>query len=283
MKACESYIMLMNQCMDGEATQEEAANLHAHLAECEACRTLYDFYTAMDQAIRDNIEEPPEQLTAAIMNGIRKEKKQNQPKQLFRRYRFTAMAAVAAVIVLVAAKVGGDFSFRATTSSSAQVERFGADAAPQVAAEFRSADMAGNGTMEATAETVETALPAEVEMSVEGQKSGDTSAMVTDEAGAVAEMPAPESSAIFSDAQITSMEEAGFCGIAVRTGDIDAVELWLLFPGAQQINLSTGETVYQVEADLVQAAVDAGKLQFFATYEPIITEPDPIYWIFLDD
>ena len=277
MKACEEYVALMMLSMDGEASQEELNALHAHLDECEACRILYESYMVVDAAVQATEEEPPEQLTAAIMRSIEHETTKKQPRQWLRRYRFTALAAVAAVIVLVSAKIGEGISFRADTTM--------ASAAAEAAAEPAEAPQARFGAVAAQAETVEAAIPdaaAEAPMSAELKESGETAGGAVDTPEAKAELPAEASSAIFTDAQILAMEEAGFHGIAARTSDIDEAGLWSLFPDARSISLSTGETVYQVAADAVDAAVEAGSLQFFATYEPVETTPDPIYWIFLE-
>lgn len=292
MKACEEYVALMMLCIDGEASREELDSLYVHLEKCDACRALFESYLAIDEAVKGVKPEPPEQLHAAIMNNIHREKVQNQPKGWLKRYRFTAMAAVAAVIVLVAAKSGTKPAFRFDTFG-AESAQTAAAAEAAVPAEFGMS--AGSNTVTAESQMIEAkiqgAMPEEnavaedeavteaAEAIEETETACDTSAQA---AGVAPEVPAEVPSIDFSEEQIQAMDEAGFCGIAACVMDMEPNQICTLFPEAQEILLATGETVFQVDAELVDTAVTAGEIEFSSTYALNAVETERIYWIFFN-
>ena len=284
MQACEAYIELMMQVIDGEATQQEEAALHAHLEQCETCRRLYEAYRAVDQSLQSAQEEPPEQLTAAIMNGIRAEKA--QPKRWFQRYRFTMIAAAAAVVILVSAKIGGNYVKLAanTTEDTTAAAAAEAPAEPEIAAEFRS----GTDRTEAPEAAMEdVAAPAEepaelAEAAVEeaGGEGAQTSAeqhfYASEETG---EIPGGDG---FDAARIEAMEKAGYSGAALTVSGIDGAELEQLLPEAKEITLDSGEIAYEADKGAVDALVAQGKLNVAATHESDHAGENEVYWIILE-
>ena len=269
---CEAYIDLMMKSIDGEASEEETAALHAHLAECEVCRGLYESYLAVDNAVNSTEEELPEQLTYAIMNSIRREQAQNRPKAWLRRYRFTAIAAVAAVVILAAAKLGENVSVKSdlTDTGADMVAAAQAETVAEEAAEFRSGDAAPAEAME---EAIE--MPADAE-GIAAEKAMPSKAQAEDQY-------TQSGSEFFSEARIEAMEEAGFYGAAIRISNMSSWQLKELMPDILEIELSTGDTAYQAESDAVDAAVEAGELEIVDRYQPDSVEQPDIYWIFLND
>ena len=103
---CDDYLELISKAMDGELTQEEQAELDSHLAVCQHCRGLYEAYREIDLAIGQEVEVPAG-LTSAVMTAIRCEKEKRSPLGILKRYRFTAIAACAAIAIMIA---GGSLS-----------------------------------------------------------------------------------------------------------------------------------------------------------------------------
>lgn len=265
MKACEEYLISMLRDLDGEATSEEAKALHAHLAECTACRELYESYLAIDSGIKATEEEPPEQLTAAIMNCIRREKTQNKPKALLKRFRFTAIAAAAAVIVLVAAKMGSGNSFKSSTIQSfgTAADTEAADmaapaAAPEVAAEFQENGVAAEEFSEKIEAAVvapqkETPGPvpnpaAETEEAPAAAAEEDAPMDESEEAAEVPETDYVQDEALKEC--MNALREAGYSGTVFYVGGAVPDAVKQAFPDALEICLPNSMIVYEIqEAD----------------------------------
>lgn len=253
MKACEEYLSSMLRELDGESTLEEAKTLHTHLAECTACRGLYQSYLAIDNGVKAIEEEPPEQLTSAIMNSIRREKTENKPKALLKRFRFTAIAAVAAVIILVATKIGGENSFKSstiqslgTTADTAAAEAAAPAAAPEIAAEFQE-----NG---AAAEQFSEKMEAEMAAPQKETPSPVPEAAAEEEAPAEEPIEAPEDAGEGADvpdealsACVDAMQNAGYFGTVFYVGGTVPDAVKEAFPTASEINLGGGMTVYEIQ------------------------------------
>ena len=90
----EHYKLLVSAVIDGEATDEERAELAAHIAECPECAALLEAYSAVGAELADGVE-PPAKLAEGIMYRVKNEKK----KRRFAFGRFTAIAAAAIVII----------------------------------------------------------------------------------------------------------------------------------------------------------------------------------------
>lgn len=93
-----------NEClsrveMETELSGMEREEMLAHLALCESCRAVYDALMNVDTWFREE-EMPPEGFADSVMAAIHREKKEKSPPSLLKRFRFTAVAAVAAVLVL---------------------------------------------------------------------------------------------------------------------------------------------------------------------------------------
>lgn len=73
MSNCEHYRQQISQLLDGELLAEQVQTLRAHLRTCPDCRRAYDDFLAIQAAVRDAAAEPPADLTARIMQQVRRE------------------------------------------------------------------------------------------------------------------------------------------------------------------------------------------------------------------
>ena len=106
MKNCEEFAPLLSAFVDGELTEEERAEVLAHVSECEECRRLLGELTALHAALGElENEDVPEGFTESVMAAVRAEKaaKKPQAKKRSAWRRWMPMAACAAIIALAAA------------------------------------------------------------------------------------------------------------------------------------------------------------------------------------
>ena len=73
MSSCMRYQQQISQMLDGELLAEQVQTLRAHLRTCPDCRRAYDDFLAIQAAVRDAAAEPPADLTARIMQQVRRE------------------------------------------------------------------------------------------------------------------------------------------------------------------------------------------------------------------
>lgn len=73
MSSCMRYQQQISQMLDGELPAEQAQALRAHLRTCPDCRHVYDDFLSLQTAVRDAAAEPPADLTARIMQQVRRE------------------------------------------------------------------------------------------------------------------------------------------------------------------------------------------------------------------
>lgn len=274
MKACENYIDLMMRSIDRETTPQEEAELRAHMTQCEACRALYEAYRAVDAGVSAAEEEPPETLTAAVMNSIRAEQRQKSPKHLLRRFRFTAIAAVAAVLVLVFARFHPDAA--SVTGNTASMAR---SADTTVLPEYQTEEDAAwipalddGAAMEETVEeeSVEECAPETFEMPMTAAE--DTADTVT----------AKNEEGVFNlSEQADALHALGLSGDVMLVSGSSAETLLSLFPDAVPVSLETGRVAYEAVKDAVDAAVTAGELTVSEIMEDV-SGSDRCY-LLLDD
>lgn len=95
------YEELIGAALDGELTAEQERELHAHLTQCESCRTFYEAVKAVSQTIRDDEPPVPEGFTGRVMDAVRHTAAE-PPKKKGKLLRFPVRAAaVAAAAMLV--------------------------------------------------------------------------------------------------------------------------------------------------------------------------------------
>ena len=106
MKECEEFAPLLSAFVDGELTEEERAEVLAHVSECEKCRRLLGELTALHAALGElEDEDVPAGFTEGVMAAVRAEKaaKKPQAKKRSTWRRWMPMAACAAIVALAAA------------------------------------------------------------------------------------------------------------------------------------------------------------------------------------
>ena len=68
MKECEEFAPLLSAFVDGELTEEERAEVLAHVSECEKCRRLLGELTALHAALGElEDEDVPAGFTEGVM------------------------------------------------------------------------------------------------------------------------------------------------------------------------------------------------------------------------
>lgn len=106
MKTCEEFAPLLSAYFDGELTEEECAQVRAHLEECEDCRVRLSEYAALRTGLLDAFaeEEPPADFASGVMAAVRAEKASAAPKKTKKRtwQRYLPVAACAAIVLLSA-------------------------------------------------------------------------------------------------------------------------------------------------------------------------------------
>lgn len=284
MRACEAYIDLIMRSIDGETTAQEEVALHAHLFRCEACRTLYRTYIEIDQVIQNTEEAPPAHLTAAVMHTIRNEKAQAQPKHWIQRYRFTMIAAVAAIVILVSATVGGKHMKLSEGIVADNTEAEAAVAVPETAAEFRCGDVAqgDDGVEEAVTEGALPEAPALAEEVPENgtlQSAGGTQSAEQVDAS-VNETEETGESAFFPIEYLEMMEQAGYYGDALLIADVDVSALQNMFPEANEVLLENGESAFEVSKEDVRILIEEKAFTVVAEYQS--DTENEVYWIILE-
>ncbi len=69
---CIEYQELISRVLDGDLSPAEQTELNRHLAVCSECRTLYQSFLALSEAVGGDLEEPPASLRANVMAEIRR-------------------------------------------------------------------------------------------------------------------------------------------------------------------------------------------------------------------
>ena len=81
MKECEEFAPLLSAFIDGELTEEERAEVLAHVSECEKCRRLLGELTALHAALGElEDEDVPAGFTEGVMAAVRAEKAAAKPQ-----------------------------------------------------------------------------------------------------------------------------------------------------------------------------------------------------------
>lgn len=96
MRACEEYIEKISRYLDEDLTAEEAEELFEHLSRCPNCAEALSSFEELRMMAEEHLPSVPPVLREGVMASVRAAKK----KPLFARYRFTAVAAVFALVVL---------------------------------------------------------------------------------------------------------------------------------------------------------------------------------------
>ena len=103
MTDCEKYIEMMSAMIDGELSQEQEAELHAHIEQCADCGKVYEAFKGISGALSEELATPPEALVKGVMYKIGVQKRASRR---FSFGKFTALAACLALILLGASHFG---------------------------------------------------------------------------------------------------------------------------------------------------------------------------------
>lgn len=241
MRSCEDYIADLNLSIDGLLEPEQEQTLQAHLAQCPKCRSLYQSYRDIQDAILESETEPPKGLSHSVMERIHAEKTRHSPKETVKRMRFTLVAAAVALVLVTAGRYIGNPHDNTAASAQAAVAAAdtaedtgeGAAFAPRVAAqspenaadtaEDQAKNEAGGVPFLGTADTAEAAA-----------ESADTDILVSIQ---------------------SQLAEAGEQGSLYLVSNTEA-ELQTLLPKAEKLLLPDGSAVYKVSQQDYEAVQD---------------------------
>lgn len=103
MPNCEKYQDLISEELDGELSEAEKADLYAHLGQCENCRRYRDALLSVEDALANDLVEPPVTLAKSVMarveampaHGNGKQTKKNNRIHILRSIRSASLVAVA--------------------------------------------------------------------------------------------------------------------------------------------------------------------------------------------
>ncbi|MBO5555659.1 MAG: zf-HC2 domain-containing protein, partial [Oscillospiraceae bacterium] len=92
MSRCEQMQERISRMLDGELSPEEQAEVREHIAGCAECAALYEAFSAVSDAIGQDLEEAPESLHENVMAEIRREeiRRRNQARRPWRAILTTA-------------------------------------------------------------------------------------------------------------------------------------------------------------------------------------------------
>ena len=103
MRTCEEYEALISALIDGALSEEDRAELVAHMAECPACQAYFNDQLVIHDALSGLEDQAPAGFTARVMDQVRRESVPERTSEkkvvafpLWRRY--AAMAACCAVV-----------------------------------------------------------------------------------------------------------------------------------------------------------------------------------------
>ncbi|MGI5970672.1 MAG: zf-HC2 domain-containing protein [Oscillospiraceae bacterium] len=100
MDSCERYLDLISGNIDGMLSEAEESELSEHLKKCEACRELLELMEKTHAAMGDLLADPPRELCDGIMYKVGRESGSIKTPRRFAFGRFTAIAAMLAVVLL---------------------------------------------------------------------------------------------------------------------------------------------------------------------------------------
>lgn len=98
MADCTQYAEQISSYLDGELSSEETEELFSHVAHCPDCAETLAAWEDLSVRTKESLPAPPSRLANGVVARVRAEKK----LPLWRRYRFTIIAALFAAVVLAA-------------------------------------------------------------------------------------------------------------------------------------------------------------------------------------
>lgn len=110
---------LISCLLDGELTADEAKAVHEHIADCAECRTVYEAFSAVSEAMKADAQEPPEELRRGVMDKIAAAKKKKTRTIWLRT--LSAVACLALIVFAYANSGSGNQNDSAGTDGSTVV------------------------------------------------------------------------------------------------------------------------------------------------------------------
>lgn len=101
---CENALEKISALIDGELNEDEREEVQAHINDCASCRAVYAAYLGIDDALRQDAQEPPAALRENVMRAVRADKKKTASRPL-KGILAAVLAAAAVFIVLCGAGV----------------------------------------------------------------------------------------------------------------------------------------------------------------------------------
>ena len=98
MSTCDKYRELMSAALDGELSEQQRAELEAHIASCGDCAAVFAAFSSISGELR-GLEPVPEGFAASVMASI----PARRARRSWRRY----LAAAACLVLICAAAVRG--------------------------------------------------------------------------------------------------------------------------------------------------------------------------------
>jgi anti-sigma factor RsiW len=274
MRTCEEVLELLSAALDGELTDQEQAELAAHLAQCPSCSALFAQLQGLHRAMGELGDVPaPAGFADRVMDQVRAEGATAQtgkvipfPTQKRKRTpwrRWVAAAAVVAVVALGAVTLPGQFTLGRSGSTGSSNAGSSADA--RAGDTLTQADGADSGVATQTgedpvvqeAETDSGAVPDRSGATAQAQAEG-----ATPEAGGGAAYEGASNGLADSTADTTAAGDQAVRGVLTLPAD-------LLPEGIGSYPSHTdaaGDTVYTVPADYLMeslAHLQAGNAQGF--------------------
>ena len=101
MSNCEKYLDLISAYADGELTAQESAEIEAHLANCEECRSILETYRAISAEIIDDMEDVPAGFAAGVMNKVSDYEIKRKNKKNIRKIAGRWIGAAACIAIIL--------------------------------------------------------------------------------------------------------------------------------------------------------------------------------------
>lgn len=105
MESCVQFNEMISALIDGALDEGQEAELRAHMEACPSCKSLYEAFSELSEAMSGELVAPPESLVQGIMFKIGIEE-QKKTKKRSRIGSFTAVAACLALILMGASRIG---------------------------------------------------------------------------------------------------------------------------------------------------------------------------------
>jgi hypothetical protein len=122
MTNCDKYLDMISSYVDGELSEEEKAELLAHVERCPSCRSILHAYETIAQETGELLSDPPAELKERVMAQIGETGGRQRKNRRFVFGRYTALAACLALILLVLPRLSNFGCSSSTTYDLAEIK-----------------------------------------------------------------------------------------------------------------------------------------------------------------